>query len=115
MIYGKDYGIILKRGYLETILTNIPLINLLYTEKIRLDVVGWRKGPCCGIWKNFRVLKWVKKRTIKFLYALPDTFPEARVFIQNYGEVYHNSGHISSAEWHSGEFSYTFTNRFSLL
>lgn len=69
---GRTYGIIVKRNLLETILVNLPLINLLYTKKIRVNITQISKSgaPVDGIFNDFRVYK--NEKTLRIFFMVPE-------------------------------------------
>ena len=77
-----EYGILPIRplGLLGSILVNIPLLNLLYTKKIRVDIIG-RIGaqPAHGIFNRFRIFRNTK--TLKFKAKVYETLPNILVWI----------------------------------
>lgn len=79
---GTEYGILPVRplGFIGSILVNIPLLNLLYTKKIRVEITS-RFGvlPAHGIFKRFRIFRGTK--TLKFKARVYGTFHNILVVI----------------------------------
>lgn len=77
-----EYGILPVRplGFLGSILVNIPLLNLLYTKKIRVEITS-RFGvqPTYGIVTRFRVFRNTK--TLRFRAKVYQTFHNIIVMI----------------------------------
>ena len=77
-----EYGILPVRpfGLLGSILVNIPLLNLLYTKKIRVEITS-RLGvqPVHGIFSRFRIFR--NTRTLKFRAKVYETFHNILVVI----------------------------------
>lgn len=63
----KDYGIIINRPWYVSLLVNLPLINLLYTKKYRIDVTFMTaKAPVIGVFRNIRLFRWSKEVNTKY-------------------------------------------------
>ena len=79
---GTKYGILPVRplGFLGSILVNIPLLNLLYTKKIGVEITS-RFGvqPAYGIFNKFRIFRNTK--TLKFKAKVYETFHNILVVI----------------------------------
>lgn len=77
-----EYGILPVRplGFLGSILVNIPLLNLLYTKKIQVEITS-RFGvrPTYGIFTRFRVFRNTK--TLKFRAKVYKTFHNIIVMV----------------------------------
>jgi len=76
---GTEYGVLPVRplGLLGSILVNIPLLNLLYTKKVSVEIVSrirTRIGslPGRGMFNTFRVFRNTK--TLKFKARVYETF-----------------------------------------
>ena len=96
---GRTYGIIIKRNLLETILVNLPLINLLYTKKIRVNITRRSKSgaPIHGIFNEFRVYN--NEKAFRIFFKVPETFSNVLIhtddktnpgntYIKDVGEEY---------------------------
>ena len=79
---GAEYGILPIRplGLLDSILVNIPLLNLLYTKKIRVEITS-RIGaqPVHGIFNRFRIFRNTK--SLRFKAKVYKTFHNILVWI----------------------------------
>jgi len=65
---NMEYGVLPERrfGFLESVLVNIPLLNLLYTRKIRVEIIS-RLGvqPVRGMFNTFRIFRKARKLNFK--------------------------------------------------
>ncbi len=63
---GQLYGIKIYRPIWKTILLHLPIINLFYTYRATLDIVGRddRNRPTRGCFEHFRIFK--NQKSIKF-------------------------------------------------
>lgn len=80
---GRTYGIIIKRNFLETILVNLPLINLLYTKKIRVNITRRTKSgaPVHGIFNDFRVYK--NEKAFRIFFKVPEIFSNVLIHVDD--------------------------------
>lgn len=80
---GRTYGIIIKRNLLETILVNLPLINLLYTKKIRVNITRRLKSgaPVHGIFNDFRVYK--NEKVFRIFFKVPEIFSNVLIHVDD--------------------------------
>ena len=79
---GTEYGVLPVRplGLLESILVNIPLLNLLYTKKIRVEITSrFGAQPVHGMFNRFRIFRNTK--TLKFKAKVYETFHNIIVVI----------------------------------
>ena len=91
---GVKYGVCSHRPIWKSILVSLPIINLLYTKKIRVSLTSRNKygSPLTGIHGDFRIFRWQK--TVKFRFMVPETFHRVlfRVTNMNETETYCSDG-----------------------
>ena len=58
-----NYGIKLKEGFWSRLIRNLPLVNLLYTKKVRIEAIRIMSTgvPVSGVWMNVRLPRWWMK------------------------------------------------------
>ena len=81
---GKIYGIVPKRNIIHSILLNIPLINLLYTTKIKVRLTSRLDygAPIIALESKYlRIYRWQSSLIINFI--LPETFKNVLLTIDN--------------------------------
>ena len=79
---GTEYGVLPVRplGLLGSILVNIPLLNLLYTKKVSVEINSrFETQPIHGMFNRFRVFRNTK--TLKFKAKVYETFHNIIVVI----------------------------------
>ena len=83
---GVKYGVCSHRPIWKSLLVSIPIINLLYTKKIRVSLVSRSKRcePITGVHGDFRIFRWQK--TVKYRFMVPDTFSNVLVRVMNTAE-----------------------------
>ena len=71
---GVKYGVCSHRPIWKSLLVSIPIINLLYTKKIRVSLTSRSKRgePITGVHGDFRIFRWQK--TVKYRFMVPDTY-----------------------------------------
>ena len=71
---GVKYGVCSHRPIWKSLLVSIPIINLLYTKKIRVSLTSRnkRKEPVTGVFGDFRIFRWQK--TVKYRFMVPNTY-----------------------------------------
>lgn len=72
---GVEYGILPVRplGLLGSILVNIPLLNLLYTKKVNVEINSrFRFQPIHGMFNTYRIFRNTK--TLKFKAKVYEPF-----------------------------------------
>lgn len=84
---GVKYGVCSHRPIWKSILVSLPIINLLYTKKIRVSLTSrLREGtPMIGINGQFRIFRWQK--TVKFRFMVPETFHRVLFRVMNTNET----------------------------
>ena len=83
---GVKYGVCSHRPIWKSLLVSIPIINLLYTKKIRVSLTcrSKRGEPITGVHSDFRIFRWQK--TVKYRFMVPDTFSNVLVLVENKAE-----------------------------
>lgn len=57
--YGIDYGIYVEnRPLLLRIVSCIPILNWIFTTKIKIRALEWNRGPVHSVFKNTRLWKY---------------------------------------------------------
>ena len=83
--HGVDYGINIVRNPIVSILCNLPIINLLYTKRLRFDVtyfVSDKDGhvsPATGTYRYVRVPLFAKN--FRVIYSLDHAAVKAKVYV----------------------------------
>ena len=83
---GVKYGVCSHRPIWKSLIVSIPIINLLYTKKIRVSLTSRSKRgePITGVHGDFRIFRWQK--TVKYRFMVPDTFSNVLVLVENKAE-----------------------------
>lgn len=84
---GVKYGVCSRRPIWKSILVSLPIINLLYTKKIRVSLTcrSSRGEPITGTFGDFRIFRWQKR--VEFRFMVPETFHRVLFRVTNMGET----------------------------
>lgn len=92
--HNVDYGFMLLKSLFEAIICKIPLINLLYTRKVKIDATIYvtcedgHTAPSHGTFVYTRIPIWKKRFRVIFASEIGGAY--ARVFMNyaNYKKAY---------------------------
>ena len=80
---GIKYGVCSHRPIWKSILVSLPIINLLYTKKIRVSLTcrSSRGEPITGIFCDFRIFRWQNR--VKFRFMVHDTYTNVHIRVMD--------------------------------
>lgn len=81
---GLKYGICpYKRSFWTSLILNLPVINLLYSKKIKMNLTSRQRdgAPVTGVFSYFRIFK--NQDFIKFRFMVPKVFERVMVTIDD--------------------------------
>ena len=83
---GVKYGVCPRRSIWKSLLVNIPIINLLYSKKIKVSLTSRTKEglPMIGTNGQFRIFRWQK--TVHYRFMPPDTFTNVYIRVTDPSE-----------------------------
>ena len=72
--YGRDYGIKLDQPLWFKIVSHIPLVNMLVSNKVKVDVTLFSPngGPMIGLFKYVRIPRNMDKQQLSICVAWPE-------------------------------------------
>lgn len=82
---GVTYGIRIADGILSKIIRNLPIVNLFYTKKARLDFTRYNQhgAPCDGCFHVTRLPRWWMKTVPIKVANLHATSDRAFLYIED--------------------------------
>lgn len=100
---GVKYGVCPHRSIWKSLFVSIPIINLLYTKKIKVSLTSRLKEgtPMIGITGQFRIFRW--QRQVKFRFIVPErlTYVWMRVTNPNDSIIY-RTGPLDKDSYEAG-------------
>ena len=80
---GIKYGVKPDRSFFKSLLLNLPIINLFYTRKIRVNVLTrtQRGEPIQSIFETFRI--WRFQKTVRCKTMVPETYQNIMIWASN--------------------------------
>lgn len=97
---GVKYGVCPCRPILKSLVLNLPLVNLIYSRKIRVSLISRldNHAPVTGIHGDFRIFRDQKK--INFRFMVPERFNNILVKIsdvhEEHGRFTELAGHYNT-------------------
>lgn len=101
---GVKYGVCPRRSIWKSLLVSIPIINLLYTKKIKVSLTSRRKEgtPMVGITGQFRIFRW--QRQVKFRFIVHERFTYVWMRVTNPSDsIIYRSGPLDKDIYEAGQ------------
>lgn len=110
---GDVYGIVPNRCILTSLICNLPLINLLYTQKITVHVTSRQRSgaPVTGVFGSFRIFK--NQKNVLYRLKVP-SHTGAFENLMTYMTIGHDEKRISRTKNYDYDVKFLPGNEYSL-